>query len=50
MWTSEATLTGEPPVECRGVTVIDLAGDEIVRLRTDYDSAAFTPVPAGTAS
>jgi len=49
-WTSEATLTNDRPISYRGVTVIDLDGDEIVRLRTYYDSAVFTAVPAGSAS
>lgn len=45
-WTTTATLTDDHPLDYRGVTVIDLAGDEIVALRTYYDTAAFVPVPA----
>lgn len=47
-WTSKATLRGGRPIEYRGVTCIDLEGDKIVRLRTYYDSAQFTLVPAET--
>jgi ketosteroid isomerase-like protein len=47
-WTSKATLTDGRPLEYLGVTVIDLDGDKITRLRTYYDSAAFTLVPAAT--
>jgi ketosteroid isomerase-like protein len=47
-WTSEATLTDGRPLEYQGVTVLDLDGDKITRLRTYYDSAAFTQVPART--
>lgn len=48
-WTTTATLTDDRPLNYRGVTVLDLADDAIVALRTYYDTAAFTPVPAGTA-
>ena len=48
-WTSTGTLKDDRPIEYRGVTVIDLQGDSIVRLRTYYDSAAFTMIPADTA-
>lgn len=47
-WTTTATLTDDRPLDYRGATVIDLHGDDIVALRTYYDTAAFTPVPAGT--
>ena len=47
-WTSTATLTDDRPLEYRGVTVIDTSEDKIVRLRSYYDSAAFTEVPART--
>lgn len=46
-WTTTATLTDDRPLDYRGVTVIDLHGDDIVALRTYYDTAAFTPVRAG---
>jgi ketosteroid isomerase-like protein len=49
-WTSDATLTDGRPLSYRGVTVIDLDGEKIIRLRTYYDSAVFTPVAAGTLS
>lgn len=45
-WTTRATLTDDHPLDYRGVTVIDLDGDDIVALRTYYDTAAFTPIPA----
>lgn len=48
-WTSDATMTDDRPLTYRGVTVIDLDGDMIARLRTYYDSAAFTVIPATTA-
>ncbi|GAA2552563.1 nuclear transport factor 2 family protein [Pseudonocardia hydrocarbonoxydans] len=48
-WTTTATLTDDRPLRYRGVTVIDLDGDDIVALRTYYDTAAFTPVRAGAA-
>ena len=47
-WTSTGTLRDDPAIDYRGVTVIDLDGDMITRLRTYYDSAAFVLVPAGT--
>ncbi|MCY7342931.1 MAG: nuclear transport factor 2 family protein [Pseudonocardia sp.] len=47
-WRSQAILTDDRPLTYRGVTVIDLDGDAIVRLRTYYDSAAFVLVPAAT--
>lgn len=45
-WTTTATLTDDRPLDYRGITVIDLDGDDIVALRTYYDTAAFTPIPA----
>lgn len=45
-WSTSATLREGRDIEYLGVTVIDLDGDEIVRLRTYYDSAAFVVVPA----
>jgi ketosteroid isomerase-like protein len=47
-WTSKATLASGRPIEYRGVTVIDLDGDRIVKLRTYYDSARFAAVTAET--
>ncbi|MDN5759315.1 MAG: nuclear transport factor 2 family protein [Tomitella sp.] len=47
-WTSTGTLHDGRPIDYRGVTVIDLEGDLITRLRTYYDSAAFMLVPAST--
>ena len=42
-WTSDATLTDGRPLQYRGVTIIDLDGDDkISKLRTYYDSAQFT--------
>jgi len=48
-WTSTGTLTDGRSIEYRGVTVIDLNGDTISKLRTYYDSAQFAAVPAETA-
>ena len=45
-WISEATLTDGRPLSYRGTTIINLDGDTITQLRTYYDSAAFTAVPA----
>ena len=47
-WTSDATLTDGRPLQYRGVTVLDLDGNKISKLRTYYDSAQFTPSPAAT--
>lgn len=47
-WTSTGTLRDGRPIDYRGVTVIDLDGDLITRLRTYYDTAAFVQVPAST--
>ncbi|MCG8916502.1 nuclear transport factor 2 family protein [Actinokineospora sp. PR83] len=46
-WTSKATMPDGRPVEYRGVTVLDLDGERIARLRTYYDSAVFVTTPAG---
>ena len=48
-WTSEAELSDGRPITYRGVTVIDLDGDKITRLRTYYDSAQFAATTATTA-
>ena len=48
-WSSEAELTDGRPITYRGVTVIDLDGDKITRLRTYYDSAQFAATTATTA-
>lgn len=48
-WTSTGSLADGRPIEYRGVTVIDLDGDKISKLRTYYDSAQFAAVPADTA-
>jgi ketosteroid isomerase-like protein len=45
-WTSEGELSTGRPVSYRGATVIELDGDKITGLRTYYDSAVFTAVPA----
>lgn len=49
-WSSDATLTDGRPITYRGVTVLDLNGDKIGKLRTYYDSAQFTAATAETAS
>jgi ketosteroid isomerase-like protein len=48
-WTSDATLTDGRPITYRGVTVIDLDGDKVSKLRTYYDSAQFAATTATTA-
>ena len=48
-WTSDATLSDGRPIRYRGVTVIDLDGDKVSRLRTYYDSAQFAATTADTA-
>ena len=45
-WTSDATLSDGRPIQYRGVTVIDLDGDKVTRLRTYYDSAQFAATTA----
>lgn len=47
-WTSDAKLADGRPISYRGVTVIDLDGDKISRLRTYYDSAQFAATTADT--
>ena len=34
------------PVDCRGVTILELGEDKVTGLRTYYDSAVFTRLPA----
>jgi ketosteroid isomerase-like protein len=48
-WSSDAELTDGRPITYRGVTVIDLDGEKITRLRTYYDSAQFAATTATTA-
>jgi ketosteroid isomerase-like protein len=48
-WSSDATLTDGRPITYRGVTVIDLDGDKVSKLRTYYDSAQFAATTATTA-
>jgi ketosteroid isomerase-like protein len=48
-WTSAATLPDGRPLRYEGVTVLDLDGEAIRRLRTYYDSAVFVQPGAGTA-
>ena len=48
-WTSDGQLATGRPISYRGTTVIELDGDAITALRTYYDSAAFTAVPAEAA-
>ena len=50
-WRTEGTLVDGRAVTYTGVTVIDLAGDEVSGIRICYDSAALlAPTPAGTAT
>ena len=48
-WTSDATLTEGRPLQYRGVTIVDLDGDKISKLRAYYDSAQFAATTATTA-
>lgn len=45
-WTSDVVMADDRPLTYRGVTVIDLDGEQIARLRSYYDSAALMLVPA----
>ena len=45
-WTSDAHLPDGRPVDCRGVTILELGEDKVTGLRTYYDSAVFTRLPA----
>ena len=47
-WSSDARTADGRPLQYRGVTVIDLDGDKITRLRTYYDSAQFAATTATT--
>ena len=49
-WSSDATLTDGRPITYRGVTVIDLDGDKVSKLRTYYDSAQFAATTATATS
>jgi hypothetical protein len=54
-WTSEGILHTGEPIRYRGVSIVEGAGDQVLRFRTYYDSAAFVPggakhQPASTAS
>ena len=42
-WSTSATLADYTPIHYQGVTVLDLDQEKIIRLRTYYDTAAFTP-------
>ena len=44
-WVSTGSLADDRPITYNGVTIIDLDGPKIVRLRTYYDTAAFTSTP-----
>lgn len=49
-WISDATLTDGRPLQYRGVTVIDLNGDDkVTKMSTYYDSAQFSAIPATVA-
>lgn len=47
-WTSKGTLANDRPLTYSGVTVLDFADEQIVQLRTYYDTAAFTTPSATT--
>jgi ketosteroid isomerase-like protein len=40
-WTTDATLRNGQDVTYQGVSLVELAGDRVVRFRTYYDSAAL---------
>lgn len=42
-WVSEGTLADGQPVNYRGISVIEKAGEKVSRFRTYYDSAVFLP-------
>ena len=46
-WTSRGTRTGGGELTYTGVTVIDVAGEQVTGVRTYYDSAAFLGPSAG---
>jgi ketosteroid isomerase-like protein len=48
-WKSTGTLATGRPIEYRGVTVLEFDGSAVSRLRTYYDTAAFTAPSAPTA-
>lgn len=49
-WTSTGTLAAGKPVEYRGVSILEVAGDKVAKFRTYYDTAALvTPPAAATA-
>jgi ketosteroid isomerase-like protein len=48
-WTSSGTLSTGRPIEYRGVTVLEFDGSAVSRLRTYYDTAAFTAPSAYSA-
>ena len=46
-WTSRSTMKDGAELTYSGVTVIDVAGDQVSGVRTYYDSAAFVRPTAG---
>jgi ketosteroid isomerase-like protein len=48
-WSSAARFHGSP-ADYRGVTVLALDDDKITGLRTYYDTAVFTRIPASAAA
>jgi len=46
-WTSTSTLPDGTDLTYRGVTVLDVAGDQVSGVRTYYDSAAFLAPSTG---
>lgn len=47
-WVSEGTLPTGQPIRYRGVSVLELKGEQVRKFRTYYDSAAFV-TPAAEA-
>ncbi len=42
-WESKGRLSDGEPVQYKGISVIEKAGDKVKAFRTYYDSATFTP-------
>ena len=47
-WTTTGSLADGRDITYRGVTVLQLDGDKVAKLRTYYDSAQFAAIPADT--
>lgn len=47
-WTSRGTLAAGKPVEYRGVSILETAGDAVTKFRTYYDTAALVTPPTAS--